>query len=131
MTHAALDRRVQRVNSDATVFGQFVILAGLVITALTQISLALINRREVATKADALATTVKTTATQLAAENARQQRITEDLVRRSNEETRAEAQRAYKEANDVNTKLAKVTAALDARFDALVEKKIDRKVDGK
>ena len=41
-------------NADATVFGQFVILAGLVITALTQISLAFINRRETAAKAEAL-----------------------------------------------------------------------------
>ncbi len=112
---------------DATVLGQFVILAGLVITALTQISLAFINRRNNDAKADALAQKVETTAEHLAIENARQQRSTEDMVRLSNNEMRADAQRAYREANHINEKLAKVTAALDARFDRLVD---DRKADG-
>jgi len=116
-------------NEDATVFGQFVILAGLVITALTQISLAFINRRETAARADALEKKVARTAEELALENARERRMTEDVVRRSTDEAKAEAQRAYREANNINEKLAKVTASLDARFDTLVDRKVvDRKV---
>ena len=108
-------------------FGQFVILAGLVITALTQISLAFINRRETAAKADALEKKVERTAAELALENARERRNTEDVVRRSNDEAKAEAQRAYREANDNTQKLANVTEALNKRFDALVDRKV---VDG-
>ena len=114
-------------NEDATVFGQFVILAGLVITALTQISLAFINRREIAQRADALEKKTESAAKEVALENARGRRETEDMVRRSNEEVKVEARRAYREANDINVKLAKVTAALDARFDTLVDRKV---VDG-
>ena len=110
---------------DATVLGQFVILAGLVITALTQISLAFINRRDTASRADALEKKVENTAADLALENARQQRVTEDVMRRSNDEMKAEARRAYTEANHINEKLVKVTAALDAKFDALVDRKSD------
>ncbi len=110
-------------NTDATVFGQFVILAGLVITALTQISLAFINRRDTAAKAEALEKKVQTTAEDLALENTRERRMTEDVVRRSTDEAKADAQRAYRAANDMNEKLVKVTAALDARFDSLVDRK--------
>ncbi len=109
---------------DATVLGQFVILAGLIITALTQISLAFINRRETAAKADALEKKVQRTAEELALENARERRATEDVVRRLNDEVKVEARRAYRAANDMNEKLAKVTASLDAKFDTLVDRKV-------
>ena len=112
---------------DATVLGQFVILAGLIITAFTQISLAFINRRDTAARADALEKKVTTTAENLAIDNARERRMSEDVMRRSNNEAKADAQRAYKAANDMNEKLVKVTAALDARFDTLVDRKV---VDG-
>ncbi len=110
-------------NGDATTLGQFVILAGLIITALTQISLAFINRRDTAAKADALEKKTESVARELSLENARERRMTEDVVRRSTEEAKADAQRAYTQANNINEKLAKVTAALDARFDALVDRK--------
>ncbi len=112
-------------NGDATVFGQFVILAGLVITAFTQISLAFINRRDTAARADALEKKVERTAADLALENTRERRNTEDVVRRSNDEAKADARRAYAEANNVTQRLSNVTEALNRRFDTLTDKKPD------
>ncbi len=102
------------MSSDATTLGQLVILAGLLITALTQIALAMINRRDlvaranaleskVTTTADGLAMKVQQTAADLALQHSRQSRETEAAVRRSNEEVKAE-----------------LTAAIDKRFDGLV-----------
>lgn len=116
----ALVNLMPAATTDATTLGQLVILAGLLITALTQIALAFINRRAIETRADALAAKVELTAADLKVDRARADLDTRELVQRNSEEVKTAAQKAYTEANTVNEKLSRLTAVIDRRFDGLV-----------